>query len=512
MRILCFCIALSFIHVSGFAQYFQFSQFNYTPQRLNPALVSSSNYILCSVDFRNQSTAGGFSLTSNYVNASYPFINKKGQRWSGIGISLMDDRSGFEGIFNKQEVTVSYAVTRPLIRFHTLTLGLKILYLNQNVDLDKLLTGSQFVQDRGLDPSIDNGENANKWRQSDFTISSGLYWQNTDKKGTRTSYAGFSFFDFNRSQTLFENSSTQLNSTVVFMAGQRVWHNDKVTLFPEILYTTNANNNVLNAGLVTSYELKGFSKEMPERVDFISKYVVGKWVTLGVQLHRRNFSFGASYDFPVGKESAYNLGAIEIGLEWKKLTRPLKSKKPRKKRTPVEKQGEQVQPITTQDSVDVVEKQDITQAESVHKEDETLSERLRYKQDSVEARADVGPVAHEPMILDRATLHFNFEFNSSGIGPDSEKYLDELAKALNDNPDLTIRLEGHTDNVGSDKFNVKLSLERARAVKKYLESRGVESDRIIFDGKGKREPLNGNTTDAERALNRRVELTILYDN
>jgi outer membrane protein OmpA-like peptidoglycan-associated protein len=70
---------------------------------------------------------------------------------------------------------------------------------------------------------------------------------------------------------------------------------------------------------------------------------------------------------------------------------------------------------------------------------------------------------------------------------------------------------GHTDNVGSEKFNERLSLYRANAIKQYLMSKGIESDRIKTDGKGMREPLNGNRTAEEMALNRRVELMILYN-
>ena len=80
-----------------------------------------------------------------------------------------------------------------------------------------------------------------------------------------------------------------------------------------------------------------------------------------------------------------------------------------------------------------------------------------------------------------------------------------------DNPELKIQLIGHTDNVGSEKFNLKLSQYRAQTMKDYLVDAGVEESRIITGGKGMREPLNDNSTEEKRALNRRVELTILYE-
>ncbi|HEX6225319.1 MAG TPA: OmpA family protein, partial [Chryseolinea sp.] len=87
--------------------------------------------------------------------------------------------------------------------------------------------------------------------------------------------------------------------------------------------------------------------------------------------------------------------------------------------------------------------------------------------------------------------------------------LDDLAKALNDNPDLQITLVGHTDNIGSEKFNLKLSRYRAQTIKDYLVGKGVDTSRISTDGKGMSEPLNDNSTEEERAANRRVELTIV---
>ena len=102
---------------------------------------------------------------------------------------------------------------------------------------------------------------------------------------------------------------------------------------------------------------------------------------------------------------------------------------------------------------------------------------------------------------------------SNLIAPPSTKrqrcYLDDLAKALKDNPELQIKLVGHTDNIGSEKFNLKLSQYRAQTMKDYLVSKGVAAARISVEGKGMKEPLNDNSTDAKRALNRRVELTII---
>src|SRR5690606_19305850 len=102
---------------------------------------------------------------------------------------------------------------------------------------------------------------------------------------------------------------------------------------------------------------------------------------------------------------------------------------------------------------------------------------------------------HNPVILEKATLHFNFDFNSTEVTGESAEYLNELADVLKENSNLRITLIGHTDNIGSEKFNLRLSKERALAVKDYLVNQGVSSLKIEATGKGMQEPLLDNTTD-----------------
>ena len=72
----------------------------------------------------------------------------------------------------------------------------------------------------------------------------------------------------------------------------------------------------------------------------------------------------------------------------------------------------------------------------------------------------------------------------------------------------TVRIVGHTDNVGSDAVNNPLSVNRAAATRDYLVSRGVAGSRIAIDGRGSREPIADNATPAGKAKNRRVEIFV----
>jgi outer membrane protein OmpA-like peptidoglycan-associated protein len=81
---------------------------------------------------------------------------------------------------------------------------------------------------------------------------------------------------------------------------------------------------------------------------------------------------------------------------------------------------------------------------------------------------------------------------------------------LKQDDNLQLNIEGHTDNIGSDKFNLRLSQKRAEVVKSRLIKKGITAERLHTEGKGMHEPLNQNLTDEERAKNRRVEITVFY--
>lgn len=97
------------------------------------------------------------------------------------------------------------------------------------------------------------------------------------------------------------------------------------------------------------------------------------------------------------------------------------------------------------------------------------------------------------------------------IDPKSFNELDEVAALMQDNANMVIQLEGHTDNVGSSSGNLKLSQARVDAVKKYLVEKEISKNRIKTKAFGGSQPLANEMTPEARALNRRVEMRILKD-
>lgn len=102
-----------------------------------------------------------------------------------------------------------------------------------------------------------------------------------------------------------------------------------------------------------------------------------------------------------------------------------------------------------------------------------------------------------------------FQTGKSTLTSDSYGELDKVVQLFKNYPNLEIEVAGHTDNVGSDEINAKLSLDRANAVKNYLTGEGVAANKITAKGYGKAKPVVTNNTEEGRSQNRRVEFTIL---
>ena len=115
----------------------------------------------------------------------------------------------------------------------------------------------------------------------------------------------------------------------------------------------------------------------------------------------------------------------------------------------------------------------------------------------------------ESKYLRKEFKNIQFDHNKHNLTPNSIEILDRVYAYLNNKLELKINIEGHTDDVDSDTFNMLLSQKRVQEVKKYLIIRGISASRIEISWKGESEPLVENISSESRAINRRVEVTII---
>src|SRR5262249_27452955 len=103
-----------------------------------------------------------------------------------------------------------------------------------------------------------------------------------------------------------------------------------------------------------------------------------------------------------------------------------------------------------------------------------------------------------------------FETDKAVIRDESKPILNAVAGVMKDHPEIErVRVEGHTDNKGTNEHNLTLSRERARSVKEYLVAQGVDAKRLATEGFGETRPVADNTTDEGRYKNRRVDFVIM---
>lgn len=127
------------------------------------------------------------------------------------------------------------------------------------------------------------------------------------------------------------------------------------------------------------------------------------------------------------------------------------------------------------------------------------------------APAPAAPAARPAPVASKVTFAADafFDFDKSVLKPEGRAKLDDLVNKIRGVNLEVIIAVGHTDSIGTDAYNQKLSVRRAEAVKSYLVSKGIERNRVYTEGKGEKQPVADNRTKEGRAKNRRVEIEVV---
>lgn len=163
-------------------------------------------------------------------------------------------------------------------------------------------------------------------------------------------------------------------------------------------------------------------------------------------------------------------------------------------------------PTVNQDSINA--------ANAERARQDSIARANQARQDSINA-ADAARRAAEEAASRRLAEARNllqamvyFDLDQADIRDDSKAVLDQKIPLLNANPNLTIKVTGHTDSRGSDEYNIALGQRRARAVRDYLVQRGIASSRITLDTRGEEQPVAQGEDESAWSQNRRAEFEI----
>ena len=148
------------------------------------------------------------------------------------------------------------------------------------------------------------------------------------------------------------------------------------------------------------------------------------------------------------------------------------------------------------------------QKEGFHADSARVSTEGMTKSDTLHVALRLEPVFEKGRTFELENIYYDFD--KYNIRRDAAAVLDELVRTLRDNPTLRIELSSHTDNRGDDRYNLRLSQQRAQSVVDYLVSRGIARDRMEAKGYGETKPVIPNArTPEEHQKNRRTEVTVL---
>lgn len=440
--------------VHAFAQQTRLTNlYNYNKFALNPAYAGASGCTEVNFSHLNQWVKIEGAPTTNFFNAN----TRLGKNW-GVGANLLIDRLGMLQQFSASGA-VSYGFT--IAKEHHIRLGASAGYFQVRVD-----PSDAIAFDAG-DQIIEGGvQTANS-----VNTEAGILYQ---FKGLELSFATQQLLETRSQFDMINLDGFGLKRHFNAYVGYDILLNKKLTLRPNVLFRGITTSQQYDINMNVNYN------------DFIHGGIgyrtqVGLIGKVGVNI-RKLFFIGYAYETPMANIASYSSGSHEIVLGLKFC------KKDKKEIDPLVKNLEPRVDIVT-----VIEQ--ITDTLVVERVDTVFIDKPTGDHDAKLAALN-------------ASEKLEFVFDKAIIEKKSYSSLESLTNILLIREDIRIVLKGHTDSQGTEAYNMKLSKDRALAVKKFIVSNGVDPSRIDVEYYGETQPIASNDTEEGRARNRRVEMII----
>lgn len=477
------------------AQDVNFMLYSNTSFNVNPGIISASDNLKVSSNYKNINYINDVSMQSAYISVSRP-LYKNNNRFGGFGFSYLSDKSGDIQQLSYEGLTGAYAHEIQLTSWSRLSLGLQAAYFMKKIDTKEFTTGSQWIDGVGYDPTSINGEVFEKQTTGSFTLSSGLFWYIPNKDRSTKAYVGFAMYNLTKPKYSFFGAEFADPFKYVANAGYEVYKEDRFSIMPQILYYNSFNQHNWTIGSKWTYQ---FDVEKDSwlftsgSIDLITDYKVNDGIAVGVLVNQPDFSFGIAYGFAnnISQEYTPEKGAVEISFSFKKSL----FREPAKKIVVSDGdyyQGQSRELIFKTPEAKEAEKENTVEIE---KEKDIKKDIKRESSKEIKFKLE---------------KDFQFGFNTAELNEEAKVYINDIVLLLSENDMLKIEIIGHTDNVGTREANQNISEKRAEIVKQYLLEKGVSENKIKTRGEADKYPLNDNDTKENRSKNRRVEFIIYY--
>ncbi|MDB4324359.1 PorP/SprF family type IX secretion system membrane protein [Crocinitomicaceae bacterium] len=424
----------------------------------NPAYAGFGGCTEVYFSHMNQWTKLEGAPLTNYLSA-----NTRIGKSLGLGANVLLDQIG---MYQNMSASGSIAYGFNFAKFHTIRFGLSAGYFQTRLDP----TGA--IAFDNADVIVNGGIQSSSALSTDAGI---LY----KFKRFQISFASQQLFETRSNFNYSQLDGYGLKRHFTGFTSYEFLLNKRLSLTPSILYKSISNNHQLDFNADFNYN------------DFISgglgyRMDVGLIGRIGVNI-RKLFFIGYAYVVPMQNIASYSGGSHEIALG-------LRFCKKKKEEFPNDHLTD-VEPISRSvDTVTIVE----------HTVDTLVIERV----DTVFIERPMASDVEVKEALVMASEHLEFENDKSIILKKSYGDLEALTNLLLIREELNISLSGHTDNNGTEAYNMRLSENRVKAVKKFLMANGVDGNRIKTSHFGESKPISDNKTEEGRSKNRRVEMEV----
>ncbi len=315
---------------STFAQDIHFSQFNETPQLLNPGTTGFTNgYIRSNINYKNQWSSMGNAFSTVAASIDMAISDKKESKAHiGVGLNLFSDKAG-DSKFGLTQMNLCLSGIIPANKNNTFSLGLSIGAAQHKANLNTLSWGNQY-DGTGFNTSLNSNETTpvNSFIYAD--IGAGLYYEYLNGKSTvanneqKRLAIGLAYFHLNSpEQRYFSVTEKLLGKLVVNVNGHFDIHGSNISILPSAVYFMQGASSEITVGGALRYRLKKSSKVTTFRsesgISFGIHYRLKDAIIPQIYYDMKSFSFGISYDVNVSsykKVSHYN-GGLEVSLKYK---------------------------------------------------------------------------------------------------------------------------------------------------------------------------------------------------